>query len=30
MLVLGNATAGTPLMQVEQTIGIDLLLRALV
>jgi uncharacterized protein (DUF302 family) len=30
VLIFGNAKAGTPLMQAEQTIGIDLPLRALV
>lgn len=30
LLVFGNATAGTPLMQAVQTIGIDLPLKALV
>jgi len=30
LLVFGNAKAGTPLMQVNQAIGLDLLLRALV
>ncbi|HXQ68228.1 MAG TPA: DUF302 domain-containing protein [Alphaproteobacteria bacterium] len=30
LLVFGNAKAGTPLMQSEQTIGIDLPLKALV
>jgi uncharacterized protein (DUF302 family) len=30
LIIFGNARAGTPLMQSEQTIGIDLPLRALV
>ena len=30
VLVFGNPTAGTPLMQANQTIGVDLPLRALV
>jgi len=30
VLIFGNAKAGTPLMQAEQTIGIDLPLKALV
>jgi uncharacterized protein (DUF302 family) len=30
LVVFGNARGGTPLMQVEQTIGIDLPLKALV
>jgi uncharacterized protein (DUF302 family) len=30
LLIFGNARAGTPLMQAEQTIGIDLPLKALV
>ena len=30
VLIFGNAKAGTPLMQVAQTLGIDLPLRALV
>jgi uncharacterized protein (DUF302 family) len=30
LLIFGNPTAGTPLMQVDQTIGIDLPLKALV
>jgi uncharacterized protein (DUF302 family) len=30
LLIFGNAKGGTPLMQAEQTIGIDLPLRALV
>ena len=30
VLIFGNARGGTPLMQVEQTIGIDLPLKALV
>jgi uncharacterized protein (DUF302 family) len=30
LVVFGNATGGTPLMQAEQTIGIDLPLKALV
>jgi uncharacterized protein (DUF302 family) len=30
LLIFGNPKAGTPLMQVEQTIGIDLPLKALV
>jgi uncharacterized protein (DUF302 family) len=30
LLIFGNATGGTPLMQVIQTIGIDLPLKALV
>src|SRR5271168_3726007 len=30
LLIFGNAKAGTPLMQADQTIGIDLPLRALV
>ena len=30
VLIFGNATGGTPLMQANQTIGIDLPLRALV
>jgi len=30
VLIFGNAVAGTPLMQVAQTIGIDLPLKALV
>jgi uncharacterized protein (DUF302 family) len=29
LLIFGNATAGTPLMQATQTIGIDLPLKAL-
>jgi uncharacterized protein (DUF302 family) len=29
LLIFGNATAGTPLMQTAQTIGIDLPLKAL-
>lgn len=29
LLIFGNAKAGTPLMQLEQTIGIDLPLKAL-
>jgi uncharacterized protein (DUF302 family) len=29
LLIFGNPTAGTPLMQAEQTIGIDLPLKAL-
>ena len=29
LLIFGNATAGTPLMQAAQTIGIDLPLKAL-
>jgi uncharacterized protein (DUF302 family) len=29
LLIIGNATAGTPLMQAAQTIGIDLPLKAL-
>jgi uncharacterized protein (DUF302 family) len=28
VLIFGNAKAGTPLMQAEQTIGIDLPLKA--
>jgi uncharacterized protein (DUF302 family) len=30
LLIFGNATAGTPLMQADQAIGIDLPLKALV
>jgi uncharacterized protein (DUF302 family) len=30
VLIFGNAKAGTPLMQADQTVGIDLPLRALV
>ena len=30
VLIFGNAKAGTPLMQTEQTVGIDLPLKALV
>lgn len=30
LLIFGNARGGTPLMQAEQTIGVDLPLRALV
>src|SRR5512137_1150255 len=30
LLVFGNATGGTPLMQAAQTIGVDLPLKALV
>ncbi len=30
LLIFGNARAGTPLMQIQQTIGLDLPLRALV
>jgi uncharacterized protein (DUF302 family) len=30
LLIFGNARGGTPLMQAEQTIGIDLPLKALV
>ena len=30
VLIFGNAKGGTPLMQAEQTIGIDLPLKALV
>ena len=30
LLIFGNPTSGTPLMQVEQTIGIDLPMKALV
>jgi uncharacterized protein (DUF302 family) len=30
LLIFGNATAGTPLMQVDQTMGFDLPLKALV
>jgi uncharacterized protein (DUF302 family) len=30
LLIFGNATGGTPLMQTDQTIGIDLPLKALV
>ncbi|HEX8680173.1 MAG TPA: DUF302 domain-containing protein, partial [Chthoniobacterales bacterium] len=30
LIIFGNARAGTPLMQAEQTVGIDLPLKALV
>jgi uncharacterized protein (DUF302 family) len=30
LLIFGNAKAGTPLMQAEQSVGIDLPLKALV
>ena len=30
LLIFGNARAGTPLMQIQQTIGLDLPFRALV